>query len=262
MKVLLREYDYQPYVWMDATYNGEYFVVEDCNIDEYQIISVMNDNRKNYVRCSSCGKMFTRNGKKFAKHKRDAETIKPCLECRKMRSRERDGGRIKYTVDKNGNYVRKITNKVDLICHYSTWNDFHIDSRTAIETCKFRRCKDAGTEEIEDTFTKYPGLFDDIITVDAILDNGYKELLYRNPEEAVYFLDEKLNITAKTNRIGIVTSFNVGDDSGFYSQEVFYSKKYDMLMWIFDCRYTQFNPDWLTEERMAEVKKYIAKLYK
>ena len=67
---------------------------------------------------------------------------------------------------------------------------------------------------------------------------------------------------AKINGIGIITSFTVGDDSAFYSQEVFYSKKYDMLMWIFDCRYEQFKPDWLTEERKTEIKKYIARLYK
>ena len=50
MKILLREYNSEDYVWVTAKHNGEYFVVDGEIIEEYRIVSVINDNRKNYIK--------------------------------------------------------------------------------------------------------------------------------------------------------------------------------------------------------------------
>ena len=260
MKVLLRNYYGMEYVWQTATYNGKHFEVDGERLSESNIVSILNDNRKNYIMCSSCGKLFPKNGKMFEKHRKESSGINPCLKCHKLRAREEGNCDVKYTIGKDGTYTKKTKVKVDLICHYSTWNSFYIDSANARETCKFRQCENAQAMEIQDIFTKYPGLFDDIITVDKILDNGYVQRSNVGERCDVYVLSEEPRVSAEVNGLGIVNRFLVRHDLGF-NYAVYYSKKYDMFFDGSDERYEDFEADF-DDEYTEEIKNCIRKLYK
>lgn len=256
MKILLREYNEEQYVWVTAKYNGQHFVVNGECIEEYHIVSVMNDNRKNYVACSSCGKLFPKKGNKFAKHKEMAHGINPCLECKKLRRSELRKTPTRLIPHKNGTYTQVYNVDVELRCQYSLWSSYDIDSPALIEMCKYRNCKDAHGMEVTDTFTKYPGIFDDIITVDKILDNGYEKMLYRESYISEYRLSRELEIDATVNSLGIVDRFLI-DGISDYGDVVFYSKRYNM---VFGCngngRYVPY-----THRRLQEITDYLAKLY-
>ena len=81
MKILLRNHNGEQYVWKTAKYEGNYFRVDGANISPTNIVSVINDNRKNYIKCSSCGKVFRKGDPKFDKHKRESATPAACLGC-------------------------------------------------------------------------------------------------------------------------------------------------------------------------------------
>ena len=261
MKILLRRYGDLRYVWETAKYNGNRFVVNGETVDETNIVSIINDNRKNYVRCSSCGRMFPKNGNKFEKHKEESSSINPCLNCPKLRAKEISPTKKRFIFRDDGTCVERKDTSVELLCHYSMWNSFFIDSDEALETCKFRQCEHADAKEITDTFTKYPGVFDDIITVDKILDNGYSRILYSDSNETPYVLDDDRIIVAYVNKLGIVDRFTVENDCYYWT--VWYSKKYSRLFTCDDFagdRYAEWKPD-MSEEKAKEITDFIAKFY-
>ena len=260
MKILLRRYKDMNYVWETAKYDGHDFYVNDDKITESNIVSIINDNRKNYVLCSSCGKMFPKNGQKFKKHKAEAKTINPCLNCPKLRARELSPKKRRFIFKKDGTCVERQDGAVELLCYYGMWNSFPIDSNEALETCKFRKCTNAYQVEITDIFTKYPGVFDDIITIDTILDNGYKRILYSDRHETSYVIDDNYMIVAYVNNLGIVDKFTV--ETEWYYWTLWYSKKYSKL---FECddegNYMDWEPD-ISETKIKEITNCIEKLYK
>ena len=256
MKILLRSYNGAEYVWCTAKYNGERFTVNGEEIYEYNIVSVINDNRKNYLKCSSCGKIFPKNGNKFEVHKANAASVKTCLDCRKLRTREVTGSKSKIVCNDDGTFTRKEEVGVQLYCRYSTWTEFPINSDDAILHCRFRQCGDAHAKEIEDIFTLYPGLFDDIITVDRILDNGYVRIGFQDENVTEYVLNENLSINAYVNYMGIVDRFAIDGTIAYYS------KKYDELFWCdYDGSYEVFHRN-ISNDKLKEIKEYIARLYK
>lgn len=261
MKILLREHYDQDYVWKTAKYNGEYFEVNGRIIEEFMIVSVINDNRKNYVKCSSCGKVFPKNGNKFEKHKEAARGITPCLTCRKVRPNELKRGVPKYTLNGDGTFTQVVENKVELICKNYYWQDYPINSDDAINNCKYRLCGDAHGMEITDTFIDYPGIFDDIITVDKILDKGYVKIGYHNSRITEYVLDEEIGISAWVNRLGIIDRFSIDSGNG-WGYHVYYSKKYNELYDNDDRgRYQVWNVK-LDEEKKSKFKELIMSFYK
>ena len=255
MKILLRNYKDKEYVWVTAKYNGNKFVVDGTHFDEWQVVSVLNDNRKNYLKCTSCGKIFPKKGKQFAKHKELSATNAPCLSCNRLRSNVTSTERRKYIANSDGTYTIQTEVKAELYCHYSTYTSFYLNSPEAFVRCPLRQCAEAKATEIVDTFTKYPGVFDDIITVDKILDNGYKTIGYSDKNITEYILDTDIYITAYVNASGIVDSFYV--DTSNYCGTLWYSKKYNTLFTENDCRYSAYCSD-----ENNEILKFIAKLYK
>ena len=260
MKILLRWHCGEQYVWRTATYDGHNFVADGELIYETQIVSILNDNRKNYVVCSSCGKMFPKNGNKFKAHQENASSVNLCLKCSRLRTRDSGKCDVKYVMRDDGTYVKKTKQIVDLYCHYSLWNSFRIDSDEALTTCKFRMCEYADAKEINDVFIKYPGLFDDIITVDKILDNGYEVISYADGDTTEYCLNSEYHIYAEVNRLGIVDRFIVKHPIG-YNYVLYYSKKYDMFFDGCDDRYQDWTP-YFTEIAVNAIQDYIRKLYK
>lgn len=261
MKILLREFDGMPYVWKTAKYDGERFVIDRRNIDESNIISVINDNRKNYIRCSSCGKIFPRNGKKFAKHKALASTIEPCLTCRGMCTKEFTNPNKRYIANDDGTYTLKTETIVSLVCNRGYWSDYKCNSTEAIMNCKFRQCESAKAEEITDIFIDYPGLFDQMITVDKLLDNGYKNTTWEDKYTREYIVDEDIGLVAHVNSLSIVDRFLVNNYK--YCNYVYYSKKYDEFFGTDNgYGYNIWDPIDVTEENKDKVKELIRKIYK
>ena len=84
MKILLRSYDSQFYVWKTAKYRDGHFYVYEEQIEMSNIVSVINDNRKGYVRCSMCRKTFKRNDPKFDIHRKNATGPVVCYDCPHM----------------------------------------------------------------------------------------------------------------------------------------------------------------------------------
>lgn len=261
MKILLREYNDQQYVWVTAKYDGYKFIVNGRKQYETNIVSVINDNRKNYVKCSSCGKMFPKKGKKFAKHKEESRTINPCLTCRKMRATERTEITTKYVINDDGTFTKKTETIVDLVCNGHFWSIPNCNSEEAINGCRLRQCETAKGEEIHDTFTDFPGIFDDIITVDKILDNGYEQINWSDNYITEYAINFSIGLLAHVNRLGIVDKFHINTYE--YGGYVWYSKKYDeFFTYSGDDTYTVWIPNGLNKEDELGIKAYIRKLYK
>ena len=261
MKILLREYNDQQYVWVTAKYDGYKFIVNGRKQYETNIVSVINDNRKNYVICSSCGKMFPKKGKKFTKHKEEARTINPCLTCRNMIANEKTETTTKYVINDDGTFTRKMETVVNLFCNSHFWTTPQCNSEEAINGCKLRQCETAKGEEIHDIFTDLPGIFDDIITVDKILDNGYEQINWQDACVAEYSINSSIGLRAYVNRLGIVDKFYI--DTYEYGGYVWYSKKYDeFFTYSSHDTYTIWMPRGLNKEDELGIKAHIRKLYK
>ena len=259
MKILLREHGDEQYVWVTAKYDGNKFIVDGRRIYEYQIVSIINDNRKNYVRCSSCGKIFPKKGKKFAKHQELASTVEPCLTCKRLRTTEFSTKR-KYVINDNGTYTRKEETIVDLVCGQGLWEHYACHSPKAIASCKLRQCGSAKGEEIHDTFIDYPGLFDDIITVDKILDNGHGGINWSDNYMTEYILNGDIGLYAHVNRLSIIDRFLINRHD--YCGYIWYSKKYDLIFGEVGDGYGIWEPKGIDEEAKAKIEAHIRNIYK
>lgn len=255
MKILIRDYNGKQYVWVTAKYNGNKFVVNNEVIEYWNVVSVINDNRKNYIKCSSCGEIFPKKSKKFEKHKREAETNIPCLKCRKLRTEECSVAQRKFIENADGTYTMVEETQVRLNCRYSSWSSYPIDTLDAKMRCERRQCGNANATEISDIFTELPGVFDHIVTIDKILDNGYERIGYVDSCATEYILDSHLGIKAYVNRLGIVDSFAI--DENFDTTILWYSKKYNRLFTEREGKYIEYCAD-----QSNTTLKYIAKFYK
>lgn len=257
MKILLRERDGVQFGWYTATYNGKNFLVDDCTVYQDNIVSVMNDNRKNHIVCSCCGKVFPKNGRKFEEHKRNAEDITPCLSCRSCHPTILHQKKPKYTMNTDGTFTQKQSNKVQLTCTKGLWDHYDITSAMAKNHCKLRQCGTATAKEITDVFTRYPGVFDDIITVDRIIENGYENVTWNDKNWTEYKLSSELMLSVLVNRIGIVDRFYLNDSEDDCGWQIFYSKKYDTIFSEGGDGYEEYHGN---DEQ--QLKEYFAKLYR
>ena len=261
MKILLREYNRAPYVWVTAKYNENQFVVNGEKIGNCRIVSVINDNRKNYIQCSCCGQTFKRGSRKFQIHKENAKNPQTCLNCPSLQTENERIVTTKYTMDEDGNARQILERSVRLVCgKYGYWEHPLINSEDAVCCCKKRQCADAKEVEIVDFFTEYPGAFDDIITVDKLLDMGFNITLRSNRgTEYEFALEDNYTIGVNVNRLGIVDHFFVWFEQECYY--VYYSKKYNEIYW--DCgQYVPFYLEEMDDSTREEIKEEIAKLYR
>lgn len=262
MQILLRSYEGRQYVWVQAKYDKGKFIVNGNEQRETNVVSIVNDNRKNYVQCSSCGKVFRKGDAKFDIHKEDATSTKVCLNCPHVCASHERTIRRKYVINADGTYRRQTEQSVDLVCSKGfMWSYPDINSALAIENCKLRQCGNAIAKEIQDIFTQYPGIFDDIITADRILDTGYVDVPEYSYYFTVYALSDKYDIKAYVNDLSIVDCFQIYFEGD--SQCVWYSKKYDeIFMEGTGACYTPWTCRRLTTQQRMEIKEIFAKLYR
>ena len=261
MKILLRNYNGHPYVWATAKYNNNRFHVNGDQQSESNIVSIINDNRKKYVQCSSCGQVFRRGDPKFYTHKANAIKPETCFGCKHLIPDENHTLSRKYKVNPDGSFSEILEISVELKCAESGfWTYYDINSRTAINSCPKRQCANATEMEIDDFFTKHPGVFDDIITIDRLLDEGYEvglQEVYDSKYDIEY--EDEYTIGVVINCIGIVDYFYVWYNGDRYY--VYYSKRYNEL--YCDCGgYTRWNPSSMDDNLRTEIKNKIEKLYR
>lgn len=265
MKVLLRKYCNNYYVWKDAVYKEGCFVFTGDNVSEAKIkpasvIAVKDDDRSKYVVCSNCGKMIKNDPESIEAHFNAVEAKKDCIRCTHLTKRNVQTVNIDAVeTDNNGNFTIKQTYTADLFCGLAYWNKPKINSEGAKSICRFFECRRRGVKEIEDTFTKYPGLFDKYIAVDALIANGF---LCDGYTQDCFEYDMRLRNTLKAcvNELGIVDHFVLTYRSR--RCRVYYSAKYDKL--FFECAgdYEEECPFDIAVTKYNAVKAKISALYK
>lgn len=261
MKVLLRNYDGEQYVWKKAEMkDAATFIVEDgCTVKQTNIVSISRDNRKKFVRCSACGEIIRNTPEAIKEHKDRSSTSATCFGCSCMREMNSKQLSAKYTLQEDGSYVVNAKKSTKLTCGNS-WGYYDINSQPARDACRWKQCATAEMLPINDVFTKYPGAFDDMITVDKVLDNGFTERSVGQNEYVWYKLKARNNITAVVNKLNIVDKLVIDYRSNRYS--VVYSKKYNKLFTISNGVYKECNHIWYIPDTTFEtIKAKIASLY-
>lgn len=261
MKVLLRNFNGDGYVWKDATFENNYFVVDGDHIYESNVVSVMDDNRGNYVRCSACGKVFEKDSPEIEEHKNRYKDVNTCFNCRNMRSYDVDELSRTYELLDDGMYKVTMENKSRLYCGYRHYYDYpDIGTVEAQNGCRYKACGDATYNEFEDIFTRNPGIFDDIITVDKIIKAGYKSITSAGVGcTGYYWLKGRNKIAAHVNSLSIVDYFEIEYYSCMY--RVVYSKKLNKLFALGGANYSEWNPSCVSDSAKEYIRNKIAKLY-
>ena len=260
MKVLLRS----DYAWHEAKWNT---VTNSFNIDggadsinEAQIISVKDDNRNKYVKCQGCGETILNTPSAIKKHYELSKTSKTCLSCGSCRRKNTKTMDEKFAINDDGTYNITTKTNAKLYCNYDYWGYPDIDSEDARKKCKYARCEAEGMETYKDIFSKYPGIFDDILTIDILLKKKWI-LIYR--DSAGY---STLKIPINFNLYAVVTPQGFVDF--FYYQyrnsqfQLIYSPKYAKIIWKRWNEYRENKPSEVSDSVLEKITKKVIELYK
>ena len=262
MRILLRNYNGEQYVWKKAEMKGATkFALEDGGeVRQADIVSISRDNRKKFVKCSACGEIIRNTPEAIKEHRDRASTSATCFGCKYMREMGSKQLSVKYTLQEDGSYSANVKKSLNLVCT-ATWNNPDINSQGARDVCRWKQCATSEMKAIEDVFTKYPCVFDDMITVDKVLDNGFtKREEYDMRNEVHYKLKARNNITAVVNKLNIVDKFIIDYRSRLYN--VIYSKKYNKLFTMSNGTYSVCDSIWCIPDTTFEnIKAKIASLY-
>lgn len=265
MQVLLRNYDGKYYVWRDANYKNNRFIVDypifgELAVNETEIIAIKDDNRSNSVVCAHCGTIIKNDPESIEAHFVEQEAKKDCFKCPSLRRSKVKTKQVEFT--KNDYDVFEVTEtyNADLRCGQSYWSSPQIDTDAAKKVCVHYRCRNNGVRKIEDIFTKYPNLFDKHITVDVL---NAKKYAYDGYVNNFFEYDLKCRNTVKAcvNELGIVDHFIIKARTHRYY--AYYSAKYDKLFFSNNGRdYDENMPYSVTETKYNQAKEKISALYK
>ena len=99
MKVLLRSYENEPFVWKEAERNfNNDFVVDGKVVGETSIISVAEMDKNKFVKCANCGSIISNNSRAIKEHRNISCDWKNCLKCKYLR--------IKTQAEKSKGFIR------------------------------------------------------------------------------------------------------------------------------------------------------------
>lgn len=260
MKVLIRNFGDKVYEWVDAVYDKHQFRIDDTPVDETAIVSVMNDDRSDYVRCDCCGAIVKSIAAEIVAHQNKYKSCEACFDCRHLRENALRKVEVKYDLQEDGTYLAKKSIEVNLECGAVYWDRPSINSDQAREVCAFRGCVNSHMIPVSDIFIEKPGIFDEIITVDKIIEVGYKNA-DRFPNSTIgYRLKGKNEVYAVVNKLNVVDYFHITYRGDWWS--VFYSKKYDEF-YTFGCRgkYEKWNGYRMPSTTFEYITNKIKKLY-
>lgn len=257
MKVLLRKYGNHSYVWKNAKWQGEYILTDnDDAVYETQILAVTEDERIGYVQCSHCGELVKNDPESIEAHFAKIEAQKDCMNCDRLAIYgNRTGHKKTYKPNGDGTYSIEETYISRLAC---TNGYFREDIHSKNLSCKFTACRRKGVREINDTFIKYPGLFDKQLTVDALLAKKYTYHEYNNGSFE-YDLRMRGTVFACADDNGIVTHFRVFVRGWAYN--FYYSDKYKKLFFYDYGEYNENVTELLSETKMNSIIQKISQLY-
>lgn len=263
MKILLRS----DYKWHEATFDKQekLFKIDQSirygGIDEAYIVSVKDDTRNDFVICKGCGEVVPNTKAEIKNHLELGTSSKACFHCKKMKEQKQVVvGERKYTLNEDGTYT--ISEKRNSILCCSNRNYYagpYIDSEDARRNCMYSRCASAGVEGYVDTFTKYPGLFDEIITIDALNKKKWKfESKYS--DSILFKATGSLRLYARANNYGIIDRFTYSFRS--YDYDFVYSKKYNKIFWLNYGKYIEKVPSSnITASNLAKIMEKVVEVY-
>ena len=267
MKILIRRLNAHTMVWKKARVldKNQFEIDVDGKPEKVSVtnvISIYNDNRDKYLVCSSCGEIVRNTPKEIKRHLDKKISTDCCLDCGNFRIR--NANTIKKSIHFENNRCISVTKQEGVPCCMSGYGYRNVLAEDGKSGCMYKGCGTETLHPIEDVFTKYKGVFDDLITVDKVIDAGYKarrtDLYYDN-----YELKARNTIIVHVSRdTNIVTHFTLE-----YHRETFYlmySKKYDKIFYI-------YRNDFIEEDRICRrcnipestlknVKEKIASLYR
>ena len=263
MKVLLRKYNNQYYVWMKALWsNGKYYVINGDSkfeVGSANILAVEDDERVGYVVCQSCDTIVKNDPESIEAHYAEQEAKRDCLSCRHVRaSNIKQNTQVKYIKNDDGTYHITQTFDANLNCHAGYWG-VDIDNKDSKKICVYYACRRNGMAKINDPFIKYPGLFEKQITVDLLTSKKYTKEGYAYGHFE-YDLKCRGTLKACVNELGIVDHFVLTYRG--YSYDLYYSEKYDKLFYNKYSQYNEGTPWGIPDAKMNQVKEKIAALYK
>lgn len=262
MKILLRNFDNKEYEWKDAEFVDGNFKVDNNVVRQTNIVYVFEDNRSDFVKCSHCGEVFRKGSPEIAVHRNKYKDVNQCFNCQYMRKRNNTTTGVQYERRSDGKYDVTTKSVATLICdhgYYRWFDDADIISEATRDRCQYKACATSTMEEIEDIFTRMPGVFDNIITTDKVNSVGYKEL--KVYDQSIHFrLKGRNEIWAVANSLNIVDYFLVTYHGNTW--KILYSKTYDKLFEIRGWDYHEWNPREMTSVTKQYIKEKIAELYR
>lgn len=260
MKLLLRSYNNEPYVWKDAKYETRGWVVNDAPVVETNIVSILNDNRNQYFKCSRCGEIFRKGSPKWEQHQQRTTDTSKCFDCPYLRYSTNGTVKRTFALQDDGKYTmtEKYPNTT-LQCRYN-YPSIDIASEDARSRCQYNECATATSEPITDIFTENPGIFDSIITINKVLQAGYVERYIRHLWTE-YKMKGKYTIYAEVNDLNIVDHFKIGYRGNLW--DVYYSQVTNKLYnCTYENKYQEWNPYQVPNSTIEAITKKIATLYK
>ena len=245
--------------WQEVIYKGGHFRSPDESrcYENYSIYAIKDDNRNKTVVCSACGAEIPNTPASIRAHRNMVNKPSKCFECEYMRQTNEKVTSQKYVLNDDGTYSESTKRNVRLAC-YRGWRHRDINSDEAKRGCKYAACEEATFTHIKDFWTQYPDAFDEFITIDTIIDAGYKSL-HKYPENITITLKGKLNIEAWVNNQGICYCFYLNYRRSSYMLR--YSKKYNKV-WVLDGnRFKELDKLDLSNEARETIIKKLSALY-
>lgn len=261
MKVLLRKFGEDYYVWKEATYSKVEFALADgsSKINQINILAIRNDNRKDFVKCAHCGEIIHNDPESIEAHFAAQEAKRDCFHCSELSYSNIGNIDVQYVKNDDETYKRTAMDQVKLYCGKYSWDRSPIDSPAANTACKYTQCRRKGVREISDIFTKYPDLFDKQATVDAL---NEKNSSYDGYERGFFVYDLNCHnaVKAYVNSLGIINHFTISFRTN--TMTAFYSAKYDKIFFENWKGYSESAPYNISDTRYNQAKAKISALYK
>lgn len=259
MKILVQDSS-KNFLWRDVIWKSKHFaLIEDDRITyrETDVFAIKDDNRNKIVVCSACGCEVPNTKTAIKAHQEMVHKANKCFECRYLKCINPKIISHKYSLNTDGTYTETNKRCVNLVCH-KTWNDYEINSAEANHSCKYSACETAQFKAVEDFWTKYPGAFDDMITVDRIIDIGYKDVK-KYDYYSIFDIKCRTKMRALVNNQGICFGFQISHNRSYY--DVCYSKKYDTAWYSQYGNYSQFSNLCLPESTERSIMNKLRELY-
>lgn len=260
MKILLRRWGNEYYVWKDATYTSNGFVYDGEVIYTTNILAIKDDNRKDSVMCAHCGKIIKNDPESIEAHFAEQEAGRDCFKCGSLRKYNVKTTKADYIKNADGQFTVTETYSADLKCGQQWYGGPSIDDERVKKICIYYRCRNVGVKPIKDIFTQYPDPFDKNVTVDMLLAKKFAHDGY-TCGHFEYDLKCRNTVKACVNEVGIVDHFVIKHRG--YRWNAFYSAKYDKLFFSINGRdYEDCIPNALSETKYNQAKAKISALYK